>query len=134
MTAILLLVACAGHRAITGTVLDRNGDPIERAIVSVKPGGVEIVTDENGRYVIDYLRTEDGNRTELRKKTDYQLEAFLPGYHITRSSLSYRRGKVEADPITLVPDTVRMSESDADLDPTLYPDRSQSAGTTYEGE
>ena len=131
---LLLVLACASHRAITGSVLDRNGDPIERAIVSVHPGGVEIVTDQNGRYVIDYLRTTDGDRTELRKKTDYQLEAFLPGYHITRASLSYRRGKVEADPITLVPDTVRMSETDADLDPSLYPDRSQSAGTTYEGE
>jgi hypothetical protein len=131
---LLLVVACASHRAITGSVLDRNGDPIERAIVSVHPGGVEIVTDQNGRYVIDYLRTTDGSRTELQKKTDYQLEAFLPGYHITRASLSYRRGKVEADPITLVPDTVRMSESDADLDPSLYPDRSQSAGSTYEGE
>ena len=131
---LLLVIACASHRAITGSVLDRNGDPIERAIVSVHPGGVEIVTDQNGRYVIDYLRTADGNRTDLRKKTEYQLEAFLPGYHITRASLSYRRGKVEADPITLVPDTVRMSESDADLDPSLYPDRSQSAGSTYEGE
>lgn len=131
---LLLVIACASHRAITGSVLDRNGDPIERAIVSVHPGGVEIVTDENGRYVIDYLRTTDGDRTDLRKKTEYQLEAFLPGYHITRASLSYRRGKVEADPITLVPDTVRMSESDADLDPSLYPDRSQSAGSTYEGE
>ena len=115
-------------------MLDRNGDPIERPIESVQPGGVEIVTDENGRYVIDNLPTADGNRTDLRKKTEYQLEAFLPGYHITRASLSYRRGKVEADTITLVPDTVRMSESDADLDPSLYPDRSQSAGSTYEGE
>jgi hypothetical protein len=35
-----LLLACAAHRAITGSVLDRNGQPIERAIVSVKPGGV----------------------------------------------------------------------------------------------
>jgi hypothetical protein len=131
---LVLLLACASHRVITGSVLDRNGDPIERAIVSVHPGGVEIVTDEHGRYVIDYLRTADGDRTELRRKTDYQLEAFLPGYHITRASLTYRRGRLEAEPITLVPDTVRMSETEADLDPSLYPDRSQSAGSTYEGE
>jgi hypothetical protein len=134
MIVLSALLACGGHRAITGRVLDRNGDPIERAIVSVHPGGVEIVTDENGRYVIDYLRTQAGERTEIRKKTDYELEAFLPGYHITRAPLSYRRGKVEAEPITLVPDTVRMSETDEDLDPSLYPDRSQSAGSTYEGE
>jgi hypothetical protein len=129
-----VLGACAHHRTITGQVLDRNGDPMEQVVVSVHPGNVEIVTDAAGLFVIDYLRDDQGERTSLVTKTDYQIEAFKPGYHITRSSLSYRRGRMSVDPITLVKDTIRVSESSGDLDPDQYPDRTQSSGTAYEGE
>lgn len=125
---------CASRRAISGQVLDRNGMPVERVIVSVEPGGVEIVTDTEGRFTIDYIREAGGERTDLDKKTEYRIEMFKPGYHISRSSVDYRRGAIELEPFTLVKDTIRVSDNEDDLDPEKYPDRTHSAGTNYEGE
>jgi hypothetical protein len=129
-----LLLGCAHRGAITGQVVDRNGGPMERVVVTVEPGGVEIVTDTEGRFQIDYMRDEAGNRVGLAKKTEYRIEVWKPGYHITRSSLSYRSGHVVLEPITLVKDTIRVNESADDLDPADRPDRTHSAGTNYEGE
>jgi hypothetical protein len=54
-------VGCAQHHAITGAVIDRNGEPLDRVIVSVAPGNVEILSDEHGSFVVDYLRVDSGD-------------------------------------------------------------------------
>ena len=45
----------AGH-FITGQVIDRNGQPVNRAVISLAPGNVKLVTDREGMFLIDYLR------------------------------------------------------------------------------
>ena len=41
------------------------GEPLPRAVVSLVPGNVELVTDRDGRFVIDYLRDQSGERVKL---------------------------------------------------------------------
>lgn len=130
----LLLGACAPHRAIIGTVVDRNGKPIDKAVVTVSPGEVQMVTDSEGSFVIDYLRDDKGERVKLKKKTEYNLEAFRVGYHTAQADIFYKKGELIIEPVTMAEDTIRVSEGKGDLDPVKYPDRAQSAGAAYEGE
>ncbi len=135
VTSVLLLatVGCASHQ-ISGTIVDRNGQALERVIITVEPGNVQLVSDQAGAFTIDYLRDEAGERVKLDKKSDYSVEAFKVGYHIADTSLYYKRGELLLEPIVLKEDTIRVSGTEADIDPGQYPDRSQSSGATYEGE
>ncbi|MDP6932975.1 MAG: carboxypeptidase-like regulatory domain-containing protein [Myxococcota bacterium] len=126
--------SCAFHHSIQGTVLDRNGEPVERVIVSLDPGGVELVTDEQGNFLVDYLRDSEGNRVKLARRTDYTVEAFKVGYHLTSQNFYYKRGELTLEILTLNEDTIRIDPSDVDFDPASYPDRTHSAGSSYEGE
>ena len=124
---------CASH-IIYGQVVDRNGEPMERAIVTLSPGNVQLVTDQEGNFQIDYVRDEAGERTKLTKKSDYNVDIFQVGYHPSNTSLFYKRGELVLDPIVLKEDTIRVVGSDSDIDPGQYSDRTHSAGATYEGE
>lgn len=129
-----ILLGCANKRAITGQVLNRNGQPMDRVIVALHPGNVEMVTDSTGWFRIDYLRDEAGSRTRLSRRTDYQLEVFRTGYHLARTQVSYRKGELLLEPITLKEDTIVLRGSEDDIDPARFPDRTHSAGSNFEGE
>ena len=130
----LVLGGCAGKRAISGQIMDRNGAPMDRVIVSVAPGNVELVTDSEGRFTLSYLRSEGGDRVKLDARQTYRVEAFRAGYHVEGVEVYYKRGALELEPILLTEDTIRVDASEADLDPARFPDRTHAAGTNYEGE
>ncbi len=135
LAALTLAVSgCAGKRVIYGSVVDRNGQPMDRVIVSLDPGGVELITDSEGNFMIDYLRDDEGERVKLDKKTEYTLETFRTGYHVSRFDFYFKRGELILDPVTMKEDTIQLRASDDDIDPARFPDRTHSAGTNYEGE
>lgn len=125
---------CAHRRAISGQVIDRNGQPMDRVLVRLDPGNVEVITDSEGFYRIDYLRDDRGNRIPIDRKLEYRIEAFRLGFHIHESNLFYKRGQLILDPLTLTEDTIRIQPNQLSIDPAAYPDRTQSTGATYEGE
>jgi hypothetical protein len=127
-------IGCAHRRAITGTVIDRNGKPVDRVLVSLQPGEVEVITDSEGGFRIDYLRDERGNRINLQRRAEYKIEAFRPGFHVAELSIYYKRGELEIEALTMVEDTIRVQPGDANIDPAAYPDRTHSSGASYEGE
>jgi hypothetical protein len=127
-------LACAGSRAITGQVIERNGAPVPQAIVSLEPGNVEVLTDETGRFAIGYLREDDGDRKALALRTEYRLEAFKVGFHLASAQVAYRTGQLRVEPVTLAPDTIDLPPAQQALDPARFPDAVRSAGATYEGE
>ena len=129
-----LMMGCSTHHAIIGSVVDRNGEPMERVLVTLDPGGVEMITDSEGRFMIDYLRGEAGERIRLSKKTDYGIEYFRTGFHIEQSKFYFKKGELFLEPITLAEDTIRVTVSDETLDPADLQQGTQSAGATYEGE
>lgn len=130
----LCAAACAPKQAILGSVNDRNGTPVPRAIVALNPGNVELITNAEGGFTIDYQRDDEGRRKPLDTRTSYTVEVLKPGYHTSTSQFYFRRGTLTLDPITLTEDTIEVSPSEGDLDPSHHPDRSQSEGSTYEGE
>lgn len=136
--ALLLLVlavpAHAGPNQIIGTVHDRNGEPVNRAIVSLIPGNVQMMTTREGEFLVDYLRDDEGQRIKLRKRTDYVLEVFKPGFHAQSIAIEYRKGTLELPLITLVEETIEVEPTDEALDPELYTDSTHSAGAAYEGQ
>ena len=134
LLALTLTAGCANKRVIQGQVVDRNGQPMDRVIISLDPGGVELVTDSAGAFSIDYLRDEEGERVKLSKKTDYTLEAFRTGYHVERMDFYFKRGELILEPVTMKEDTIQLRASQDDIDPPRFPDRTHSAGTAYEGE
>lgn len=125
---------CATHHAIVGRVVNRNGEPMDKVIISVKPGSVELITDSEGNFVVDYLRDDAGNRVKLAKKSDYEIETFRTGYHTSKTTFYFKKGELLLDPITMAEDTIKVRDSQEDVDPAKYPDRAQSAGAAYEGE
>lgn len=127
-------VGCATTQVIAGSVIDRNGEAVDRAIVTVSPGNVEIITDRQGSFAVDYLRDEAGERTKLERRTDYTVEVFKPGYHLGTSTFYFKKGELLLEPLTLKEDTIRVVGSSESIDPALYPDRSHSSGANYEGE
>ena len=128
------VTGCAQHHAITGSIIDRNGEPIESVIVSVAPGDVEILSDERGGFVVDYLRDESGERVKLLRRTDYEVSAFKAGYHEAKTRFYFKRGELQLEAITMREDTIRVDAGDENLDPAAYPDRAQNNGAAYEGE
>jgi len=136
--ALLLILAptpaLAKDTAIQGQVLDRNGQPIEKVNVSVDPGHVEIITDQYGNFRIDYLRDEQGNRIKLAKKANYTVSFFKVGYNEATATLSYKRGVLQMEQITLIEDSIRLENSAVDIDPGSLSDPAQNAGGSYEGE
>jgi hypothetical protein len=124
---------CATHM-ISGQVVNRNNEPLERAVVSLEPGNVQLVSDQEGRFYIDYVRDDAGERAKLTKRIEYEVEIFQVGYHVSRTNVYYKRGELIMEPIVLKEDTIRVVGSDGDIDPGQYPDRTHSAGATYEGE
>ncbi len=128
------LAACAPKQAILGSVHDRNGTPVPRAIVALNPGNVELITNAEGGFTIDYQRDDEGRRKPLDTRTSYTVEVLKPGYHASTSQFYFKRGTLTLDTITLLEDTIEVSPSEGDLDPNQHPDRSQSEGSTYEGE
>jgi hypothetical protein len=133
LLALISTVLAKGH-AISGQILDRNGKPLERVNVSLTPGNVEIITDENGMFRIDYLRDEEGNRIKLARRTSYALTLFKVGYHEESAVVEFRRGELVVEAITLEQETIRVESSGDDIDPSKAGDSSQSAGGSYEGE
>lgn len=133
--ALLLAVdaAHAGTHLIGGQVVDRNGDPVSRAIVSLSPGNVELVTDREGRFAIEYLRDESGERTKLEKKTEYKLEVFKAGFHVVTTSVPYKRGEFLVEAVTMVEETIDVQDFPENLDPSAYSKPPVAAGATYEG-
>lgn len=133
--AVLTTSACAARRTITGTVVDRNGDPMDRVIVALEPGNVEILTDNEGRFAIDYVRTDDGKRVNLPARTDYTLDFFRTGYQDGRTTLHYKRGAVDCGTVQLVEDTIEVTAPTTPIDPDrLHADPKATGGATYEGE
>jgi hypothetical protein len=126
--------ACSVKHAISGQVVDRNGEAIERANVALSPGGVEIVTDDDGRFTIDYLRDDEGSRVKLSRRTDYVIDYFKVGYHPQSAKFYFKKGELLLEPVTLTEDSIRVDTSTVDIDPGKYPDRAQDAGGSYEGE
>ena len=120
--------------SIGGTVLDRNGEAVGRANVRLVPGNVETVTDDNGRFRFEYLRDDEGNRVHLARRTEYQVEVFKVGFHEEKVQADFKRGELDLEPITLSEDTIKLENSNANLDVATLPDRNQSAGGSYEGE
>ena len=126
--------AWAGRHYVTGVVTDRNGDPVDSAIISLSPGGVQLVTDRDGQFLIDYLRDDEGNRVNLSKKTSYKIEVFKAGFHVYATSTWYKKGPLELAPIALVEETIAIDDNLTDLDPANYPTSTHSAGANYEGQ
>lgn len=126
--------ARASGQGIGGRVVDRNGEPVSRAIVSLEPGNVELVTDRDGRFQIDYLRDASGERVRLERKTDYTLEVFKAGYHAFTAPVAYRRGTLEVETVTMIEESIDVKDMPENLDPALYSARTQSSGANYEGE
>ena len=134
LVVLLPAVASAAKPAITGMVVDRNGDPVGRAVISLDPGGVRIVTDADGKFLIDYLRDDAGERVRLKKRVDYAVEVFKPGFHIIERTFFYERGVAAMEQVVLVEDTVAVTDDRARLDPTLYGSTGSSEGAAYEGQ
>ncbi len=130
----LLASGCAKHHAIMGQVVDRNGKPIARTNVTLAPGNVEIITDDDGRFVIDYLRDAEGTRTRLARRSEYSVEYFKVGYHVEKATFYFKNGELSLEPVALTEDTVRVSASPTEFDPANFGDRGQEAGGSYEGE
>lgn len=126
--------AHAAKNYIAGQVLDRNGAPVERAIVTLEPGNVQLITDGQGKFLIDYARDGGGQRVKLATKVDYKLEVFKPGFHTEALNFFYKHGAIAVDQITLKEDTIKVEDDGENLDPGLFSDRSQSSGATYEGQ
>lgn len=133
LLATLLVAGCAKHQ-ISGQVVDRNGKPLDRVVVSLDPGGVELVTDAEGAFLIDYLRDERGQRMRLDRKANYSLQLLKPGYNKQKLDFYYKRGELALETVTLDEDTIRVAPGPEDIDPARFKDRTQSEGSTYEGE
>jgi hypothetical protein len=136
MCFLWALLASEAHAAnlIGGRVVDRNGQPLPRAIISLSPGNVEMVTDQDGRFVINYLRDESGERVKLDAKTDYTLEVFLTGYHTFTVAVPFRRGEVEVETVTMVEESLDVQDLADIIDPARYSTSTQSSGASYIGQ
>lgn len=107
--------------AIGGQIMDRNGQPVQKAMVSLEPGGIELVTDREGRFTITYLRDGQGERVKLTKRTDYVLQVIKPGFHSQSIDVQYVRGVLLLEPVMLVAETIAVTDDRADLDPGAGP-------------
>ncbi|MFT6158106.1 MAG: hypothetical protein ACJA00_000677, partial [Myxococcota bacterium] len=99
LVGCLALAACGGKRIITGVVTDASGQPLDRAIVRLEPGNIEMVTDREGQFTIEYLRTEDASRTGIGKRQTYILDVFKPGFSIEQREFYYKAGALSVGAI-----------------------------------
>jgi len=135
LTGAVLTCTTAAQAApglIGGLVVDRNGKPLARAIVSLAPGNVELVTDRDGKFAIDYLRDATGERIKLSRKTSYTLAVFKPGFHSFTVKVDYRHGELQVDPVTMVEETIAVQEISEDI--SAYNKTTTSTGATYEDQ
>jgi hypothetical protein len=137
------LPAAAGKHYIAGRVIDRNGDPIDQAVVTLTPqvedageeaANVQLVTDREGRFLVDYLRDDDGERTRLERRVEYALEVYKPGFHTREIAFYYKKGELQVDTLMMTEDTIEVREEEVDLDPGTYEQSTHSAGANYEGQ
>ncbi|MEZ4236096.1 MAG: carboxypeptidase-like regulatory domain-containing protein [Myxococcota bacterium] len=122
--------AWAGGPVIAGVVTNQNGDPMPRATVSLQPGNVEVATDREGRFEFSYLRDDQGERIKLEKRQTYRLEVFKTGFHLVELDVPYKRGAHEVDPVSMLPETLRVQDMPVPL--TGSGSVSQNGGDTKE--
>lgn len=134
LLAVLLSSGCAARHQFGAQVLDRNGQPIERAVVALSPGHVKLVTDRDGWFLVEYLRDEEGRRVRLARNTLYALSIVKPGYHPLHLDVRYHRGRVVMDPLVLVEDTIHLEDHGERIDPEIYQRSTHAAGANYEGQ
>ncbi len=127
-------VAQAGRHRLEGVVQDRNGEPVNRAIVSLLPGNVQLMTDREGNFLIDYLRDAEGERVRFKKRTTYTVEVFKPGFHTQALNVEYRSGPLALPSVTLVEESIELKDTGENLDPGLFKDPTHAAGAAYEGQ
>lgn len=140
LAALVALPAHAGKHWIAGRIIDRNGDPVDQAVVTLAPKdaesteNVQLVTDREGRFLVDYLRDDAGERTKLSKRADYQIEVYKPGFHTRELDFYYKKGEHQIDTVMMTEDTIVVHDDDANLDPDSFDQRTHSAGANYEGQ
>ncbi len=134
LAGCLALSACGSKRIITGVVTDSGGQPLDRAIVSLEPGNVEMVTDRQGQFTIDYLRTDDASRTGIRKRQTYLLDVFKPGFSIQQLEFYYKSGAYSVGPLELIEEVLRVQDDGENLVPSLQAEPTLSGGAAYEGQ
>ncbi|MEQ1564429.1 MAG: carboxypeptidase-like regulatory domain-containing protein [Myxococcota bacterium] len=132
MVGLTWALAAAAAPSIGGQVVDRNGRPIQKAVVSLEPGGIELVTDREGRFTIEYLRDELGQRVKLTRRTSYTLEVLRVGFHPQSTSFDYKKGELVLEPVTLVADTIAVRDEKVNLDPGVG-ERTEANGHSLEG-
>ena len=93
-----------------------------------------MVTDREGRFLIQYLRDEDGKRLKLAKRSDYEIEAYKVGFHTESRAFFYKRGEIKLVSIQLTEDTILIHDDGADLSETFENKPTHSAGANYEGQ
>jgi hypothetical protein len=132
--------AVAGTNYIAGRIIDRNGDPIDQAVVTLRPKdpdkevNVQLVTDREGRFLVDYLRDDSGERTKLSRRAEYAIEVYKPGFHTRELDFFYKKGELQVDTLMMTEDTIVVHDDEVDLDPEAYEQRTHSAGANYEGQ
>ncbi|MFT6145418.1 MAG: hypothetical protein ACJAZO_000306 [Myxococcota bacterium] len=134
LVGCLALAACGGKRIITGVVTDASGQPLDRAIVRLEPGNIEMVTDREGQFTIEYLRTEDASRTGIGKRQTYILDVFKPGFSIEQREFYYKAGALSVGAIPLTVEVLRVQDDGENLVPSLQAEPTNTGGATYEGQ
>ena len=139
LVALLASPAFAAKHYIAGRVIDRNGDPVDKAVITLRPQvdkdlEVQLVTDREGRFLVDYLRSADGERAKLAKRVAYELEVYKPGFHVRTVKVDYRKGELQVDTVMMTEDTIVVHDDDVQLDPDAYEQQTHSAGANYEGQ
>lgn len=131
--ALLLSLGGCAHAAIIGTVVDRNGAPVPRASVTMAPGDVNLVTDDQGRFEIEYVH-DDERRVRVQGHRDYTVEVFKPGFHVLTKDFFYGRGAFDFGQVELVEDTIEVRQMELELDAALFANPTHAAGANYEGQ
>lgn len=132
--------AAAGNHYIAGRIIDRNGDPIDQAVITLRPKDPEkqvefqLVTDREGRFLVDYLRDQEGDRAKLSKRSDYEIEVYKPGFHTRELDFYYKKGELQVDTLMMTEDTIAVHDDDADLDANAFEQSTHSSGANYEGQ
>lgn len=134
LAGCLVLSACGGKRVITGMVTDASGQPLDNAIIRLEPGNIELVTDRQGQFVIEYLRTDDASRTGIAKRQTYVLDVFKPGFSIEQREFYYKSGAHLVGAIPLTPEVLRVQDDGENLVPSLQAEPTNTGGATYEGQ
>ena len=84
--------------------------------------------------MVDYLRDDSGERIKLKRRTDYGIEIFKPGFHVLSQEFYFKRGELLMEPMVLKEDSIRVIGSDELYNPDDHRDRTHSSGQSLEGE